>query len=63
MVYRCGRYLKSQSPGCSKVHTPVEETDRMKRKGTHPFAEGVFFMFGPESESNRRFRGALLENI
>ncbi|MFK3845877.1 imm11 family protein [Stenotrophomonas sp. NPDC078853] len=35
----------------------------MKRKGTHPFAEGVFFMFGPESESNRRFRGAHLENI
>ena len=35
----------------------------MKRKGTHPSAEGVFFMFGPESESNRGFRGARLENI
>lgn len=35
----------------------------MKRKGTHPSAEGVFFMFGPESESSRRFRGARLENI
>lgn len=35
----------------------------MKRKGTPPSAEGVFFMFGPESESNRRFRGARLENI
>ncbi|MDR6095975.1 hypothetical protein QE373_003272 [Stenotrophomonas sp. SORGH_AS321] len=35
----------------------------MKREATAPPADSEFFMFGPESESNRRFRGAYLENI
>ena len=35
----------------------------MKRKATPLPVGGEFFIFGPESESNRRFRGAHLENI